>query len=202
MGFEALFEKGRRFDVATVEPVQAGTLRITSGTIAVCDPSSDGEDGVLERRVPNGAYPVLVSRELLHATGEPVIAAAIVRFRDASIAGWQPALPKGKNQADLEPGQHFGYGVDAGIACFVDGALACKLDFEHFEAKVVPKLQAIGGPARCGEVELNAASLVAFNSGVGDGFYVSFWGIDAQGEVPLAARGYGGACSARAPATT
>lgn len=188
MGFEVLFEKGRRFEKATVEPIDAGTLRITSGTVSVCDPSSDGEKGVLERAVPNGAFPVLVSRAYFPKNDVHAIAAAMVKFTDARVVDWQPALPKGEDPATLEPGEYFGYGVDAGIACFVDGARAAKLDFDHFEAKIVPKLEAVGQRDGYGEVELEGAdgrssSLVAFNTGAGDGLYVSFWGFDAKGEL-------------------
>jgi hypothetical protein len=183
MGFEVLFEKGRVFEKATVEPIDAGTLRITSGTVAVCDPSSPGEKGILERSVPNGTYPVLVSRGHFPKNDVHAIAAAMVKFTDRRVVEWQPALPKGEDPATLEPGEYFGYGVDAGIACFVDGSLASKLDFDHFDVQIVPKLEAIGPRDGYGEVPIEDGSLVAFNTGAGDGLYVSFWGFDAKGDL-------------------
>lgn len=183
MGFEVLFEQGRKFDDATVEPREAGKVTIESGTIAVCDPSDRLRGEPLAREVPNGSFPVVVSRARMHETGAHAIAAAMVRFSDASIASWEPALPKGDDPKDLEPGEFFGYGVDAATGCFVDGALGKKLSFDLFEQKIMPAFEAIGPQDGYGEFPIEGGTFVAFNTGAGDGMYASFWGLDAEGRV-------------------
>lgn len=183
MGFEVLFEKGRKFQNATVEPRDAGKVTIQSGSIAVCDPSDKLRDAALAREVPNGSFPVVVSRAEMHRNGVHAIAAAMVRFSDAPIASWEPALPKGEDPVPLEPGEFFGYGVDAATGCFVDGEVAKKLSFDLFEQKIMPAFAAIGPQDGYGEFPIEGGTFVAFNTGAGDGMYASFWGLDTEGRV-------------------
>jgi hypothetical protein len=183
-GFDPLFERGRKFDRGTVEPKAAGTLRLPTGRIVVADPASAGVDtDPLVRTVPPGDYPVEVSVAWIEQNQEHRIAAARVRFSDRPVAKWEPALADGQDPDTLEPGQFFGYGVDAGTACFVDASLL-PLDFDFFDQTIVPAMQKADERLLAGyaEVARGAASVVAFSSGAGDGMYASFWGLDDAGQ--------------------
>jgi hypothetical protein len=183
VGFEPLFEQGRKFAKGTVELRDAGTVSVTSGVIAVGDPSSR-IDKPLARTVPPGRYPVVASVAHLSASDERRVAAAMVRFSDRPIVSWEPALPRGEDPATLEPGQYFGYGVDGGIACFADEALLPALDFDTWEKTIMPAIERADSKGLCAatEIELGGGNVVAFTTGAGDGFYVSFWGLDDSGQ--------------------
>ena len=181
-GFEPLFEAGRRFEKGSVEPRPAGTLAVPSGRIAVGDPAS-GICRALVRAVPPGRYPVSISVATLEEPADRRVAAAMVRFSARPIARWEPALAEGDDPATLQPGQFFGYGVDAGIACFIDAEVAPAIDFDFWEQRIVPTILRSDPKALCASAEVKAedANVVAFTSGAGDGVYASFWGLDAGG---------------------
>jgi hypothetical protein len=184
-GFEVMFEAGHKFAGGTVEPRPVGTIAVPSGRIVVCDPS-DGKTGrrPLARAVPPGTYPVTISVGRLDAIEEQRVAAAMVRFSARPVARWEAAANEGDDPATLKAGQYFGYGVDAGIGCFVDAGTAAGLTFDVWDAKVLTAVLAADPKALCGaaEVAIDGGNLVAFTTGAGDGIYASFWGLDPQGE--------------------
>ena len=47
-------------------------------------------------------------------------ACAMVKFCSESPVRWEMALRPGEDLAELRRNQFFGYGVDAGMGCFVD----------------------------------------------------------------------------------
>jgi hypothetical protein len=184
-GFEVMFEAGHRFAGGTVEPRPAGAVSVPSGRIVVCDPAT-GVPGTrpLARAVPPGRYPVTISVGTLAVVGERRVAAAMVRFSARPIARWEAAAADGDDPATLKTGQYFGYGVDAGVACFADAGTIERLTFEDWELAVVPALRAADPALLCGaaEIVVDGGDLVAFTSGAGDGLYASFWGLDADGQ--------------------
>jgi hypothetical protein len=181
VGFEPLFEAGRTFDEGTVEVHEAGALALPSGRVAVFDPSGGpGQRAPLARAVAPGTYPVLLGVVRLAMRDERRVAAAMLRLRDAPIARWEPALPQGNDPGKLLRGEFFGYGVDGGVACFADGAGASDVDFDLYEQRILmPMLDAQKASPVWGTVAVPEANLVAFTTGAGDGFYASFWGLDA-----------------------
>ena len=94
---------------------------------------------------------------------------------------WEPALRPGQDTRLLGDKEFFGFGVDAGLGCFVDaeGVAAAKeaisWDFEMFmgvDAEHPMKLDLDGGH-----------TMVVFSSGWGDGSYPSWIGRSAEGDV-------------------
>jgi len=181
-GFEPLFTAAADFVDGSIEPTPAGTVALPSGSIIVCDPTSSPSP-VLVRRVPPGRYPVTVSVATMKGTNERRIAAAMVRFSAQPIATWEPALGEAQDPNDLRPGEYFGYGVDGGTACFMDGEMSRSWTFDDHEQSVEPALEAADPTllAAYAEVTTPKGNLIAFAAGAGDDMYASFWALDASG---------------------
>ena len=151
----------------------AGPLHLPSGRLVAADPSSldHGEEPFTVTVAP-GRYPVTIS--LATFTDDPGhrrVAAARLRVADSPTVTWELAVRAGQNVLDLGAGEFFGFGVDAGLGCFVDEdnreRLAGeweRLDFDRFAT-------------------LPGGDLVAWSSGWGDGAYPTWTGRDASGAV-------------------
>ena len=169
-----------------------GTLQVTSGRIVADDPFYlDQEAKPFLRRVPVGCYPLELRMVNLAKWG-PRVAAAIIRFSDAKPVRWEVA----KVEAGAEPGGDE-YWVDSGTGCFADAEAAAAMaraikeyDSRHsegdfFEKVLVPLLpenrlwsEYAGNPTR-------GPNIIMFYSGLGDGAYVSYWGLDESGQPAL-----------------
>jgi hypothetical protein len=177
--FEAAFAGGTRYvdgdgDVLTTRVVEVGKLALRSGTVAVGDPFTNlaaisGPNGP----IPAGAYPVDVC-VITYPNNDCRIAVARLRLADRPATRWVPGSE--------------GAAVDAGTAAFGDGAdidrvlheatsdaLEKALDATYVDTYGTALLDPGGG----------ALSLCAFSSGIGDGVYASWWGLD-DAELPVA----------------
>jgi len=160
-----------------VEKVVAGELVVPSGTIAAFDPLSAVIDTPFTREVPPGLYRV----ELLRTVDKRFALARVMIIRIGVPVRWELATRPGEDARALRPGQVYGYGVDAGVGCFVDGR---NIDAMREEV-VVDAIAAKAGTTDAivcwpGNVDAN---VIAFSAGYGDGVYPSWWGFDALGRV-------------------
>ncbi|MEE6258091.1 DUF4241 domain-containing protein [Plantactinospora sonchi] len=154
----------------------AGTLRLPSGRLVATDPGWLKYDNVpFTVTVPPGDYPVTIS--LATFVDEPDhrrVAAARLDITDRPVVGWELALRDGQEPLDLGAGEFFGFGVDAGLACFADAGTYDRIpDLKsHLDAMIEPRYRVIGD-----------GELVAWSSGWGDGAYPTWIGRDADGDV-------------------
>ncbi len=157
-----------------------GQLKVFSGRISVADPLTHHFDEAappLDREVPKGKFPVEIA--IADLNGDERVACARVRFvQDRLAVRWEPA-----NFADeeLKDGEISGYGVDAGTGSFFDAAL-CSEEFDEDTSE----------DWFCGlddndgywyVAPLKEGNIAMFASGWGDGWYNSYWGFDAEGEL-------------------
>jgi hypothetical protein len=199
---DLLFSAGTRLVVGPREPIPgvggtvivevqtAGTLRMPSGGLIACDPTCiDVSEQVMPdtyreshqpftAAVAPGEYPVLLSlfRWVDDAPG-PREAAAKVAIRDEPVASWEMGLRPGEDLRILGDERFFGFGVDAGTACFFDAIAAPGM------ARLTQKF-ALGyaTTAELSDPE-SGANLIAFHSGWGDGSYPTWISRTASGEV-------------------
>jgi len=178
----------------TVTPI--GDLELPTGEIIACDPLVTGDDWpALSRKVKPGHYPV----SLFEAQGR--VAAAFLRFRPGTPVRWELATMPGQDVATLKDDEIFGYPVDAGLGSFMDKtAMALMSAAQHklkpdqnyyddvLAAEFAPNQDrfVMHHPAAG-----NASNIAMFWSGWGDGFYPSFWGLDAAGEPILLMTDFG-----------
>ncbi len=165
--------------------MELGPLTLPSGQILACDPSWQSFEGrPFARRVLPGRYPVIVTcvgdGDEPHAHDR--IAAAAILLKGELPTRWELALCEGQRLADLQPGELFGYGVDGGTGCFVDTEVAASLaaNKRHVNRLLREFQKAEYRPQLHSFEEMPAIAM--FQSGWGDGFYASYWGLDARDE--------------------
>ncbi|MFG2574490.1 DUF4241 domain-containing protein [Streptomyces sp. NPDC048481] len=177
-GIEQLFSPGTRDTrdgTVAVEPVDAGSLRIPSGRLAVSDPGWISEPRTVA--VPPGEYPVTLS--LSRTPHRAEVAAARVTFLDAPPRAWEMALRPREDLGLLAEGEFYGVGVDTGTVAFMDATRT--VTEEELDEKVfLPLDEAFTVELPGTEPEPN---LIAFRAGRGDGSYPVWIGRTDDGQI-------------------
>jgi hypothetical protein len=193
--FSKLFEDGKVIRTEQWEVTLRGRalcdLLVPTGRVVACDPFTSPDAEPFAREVPAGAYPVTLS--VAHFDdGDERVAAAMVRFAGREAVTWEMALTAEDDPAELGEGEIFGYGVDSGSGCFMDEAAAESLtDRMERDERYVEEMAAemdktyvdTWSWASLAPGETDPSNVVAFSSGVGDGRYASYFGLDAEGNV-------------------
>lgn len=170
-----------RVDDAEVpfEVLDLGLLTLRSGRLVACDPLADLGDEPFDAVLQAGRFPVRLAVIKSPDWGDRTVFARLV-LGEGPVAQWEVACFGGQDAADLDEGDVFGYGVDAGTGCFVDAdtARALLADDEGHQAIVdawIPeKGEGLIYPYGDGDIAV-------FHSGFGDGFYGTYLGYDADG---------------------
>ena len=178
---------------------QMGELVSPTGQIAACDPFVFPEAPPFTVQMSPGRYPVVLS--VAHFDdGDQRVAYATVRIRDGQPHHWEMALVPGQDVASLEPDQIFCYGVDSGTGCFMDPkasqALVERLnDDENYAETLIAEMEKTYVHTRSwANLEMDTttnANLIAFSSGLGDGCYASYFGVDEQGDPMILVTDFG-----------
>ena len=182
-----------RVETVPFRVVEAGALKLPSGRISVADPFVFlTEAKPLAQQVPAGTFPVRLAVADFPSGGLRV-AFARVDFRRAPIARWSMAVTEGQDVSTLKDDEIFGYGVDAGTGSFFDPlagkAAAALLEadpdaWEAWQTKGEANGSKVVGPYFfLLDQPLGEANVIMFGSGWGDGFYASWFGYDADGNV-------------------
>lgn len=201
--FKGLFQNNGK-----METFMAGETDFPSGAVVLADPlaylGQEKYETHLERRIPEGSYPVELA--VCHSSVAGLrIAAARLKLNNRETAAYEPAMPKGKTKADINaPGVFSFFGVDAGMACFADAVTSKEYNYfrtewykshqgkniydDYFAALMqksyeeYPKVQRPGGDFLRWCIPGKEHHIVLFSSGMGDGIYSGYWGLDANGE--------------------
>ena len=181
----------------------AGYTTMLSGNIIVGDPlcylQNDQDERVLGIQIPSGSYPVELAILYSQIAGVR-IAGARLRIQEAHAARYELAEPA---QTDMEKQLLAGFAVDAGLACFCDKeSLKAYHQFlnewyaqhpgknlynDYFAQlfansyEQYPDVQRKGGDFIDWQIPGTSQHIVMFASGLGDGFYQSFWGYSDSG---------------------
>ncbi len=196
MDLQKVFTPGASFQQGgqpvAVEVRRVAELFLPSGRIVACDPLVNPESEPYSRSVAPGTYPVELAIARV-SPDNPRVASARVLFREGTPSRFELASVRAL-PADLGPDEFVGYGVDAGMGCFMDaeaGRLltqACDAlaESQSYYDVLARELQARPDdkpdwvdhrpdPTR-------RENVVVFESGWGDGIYPSYWALDAAGE--------------------
>lgn len=194
-------------DSGTIKVVLAGMADFPTGEVVLADPLAylgSKYETVLDRRIPAGSCPVHLSVCLSPIAGLR-IGAAKLSVSEKPVIRYEIAMPKGKKREDLgKPGVFTFFGVDTGLACFADGKISeeSRIFFEKWAQenpgknkysdyfaslfqesfKACPQFQNQGGSFLEWKLPDSGHRTVLFSSGMGDGVYSGYWGLDAQGE--------------------
>lgn len=192
--FQRYFHKSENIEIHRV-----GEVFFPSGEVVLADPlaylGSERYEAHLKRRIPVGSYPVELS--IFHSP-LPMVGLRIAAIRLVLMSG---------EAVRYEPAEGEGLcllGVDAGMACITDrvisreyGAFLKKWhkgnpDKNHYDDyfaalfqksyEEFPQKQREGGDFIQWSIPDTQHSLIMAASGLGDGAYVGFWGMNEQGD--------------------
>ena len=190
--FETAFIKGttQKGNIVPINlyGVTIGKIKIVSGRIIACDPLHTDEYGIPYTQVfPTGEFPVQLS---IAQTGEEdLIAFARINFSEEPVERWELALLEGQKPIPVGDDDIHGFGVDGGIGIFVDAEAKKALD----QSKLID--DELYGPLnqemdkhyhntwRYTMYSFGQHNLAAFTTGMGDGRYGTYIGLDANGKI-------------------
>lgn len=200
--FQGLFQNNDKLETFIV-----GETDFPSGNIVLADPLSylgnEKYQTPLERTIPAGSYPVELS--ICHSKIAGLrIAAARLKISNKKIVNYELALAdKFKLNISERPDAFSLFGVDAGLACFADADIATEYNAfttgwykenkgkniydDYFAAlfqksyEQYPALQRDGGDFLLWQIPQTGHRLIMFASGMGDGIYSGYWGLDEDG---------------------
>jgi len=201
--FDMLFTKSAKMEV-----IRAGEADFLTGEVVLADPVAylgTRYETVLDKKIPAGSYAVELSICRSQIAG-PRIAGARLQVSSRQAVDYEIAMQKGNKREDLgKPKVWTFFGVDTGLACFADAQVSegCRRFFEKWQrenpgknkyeecfAPVFqksfeenPALQNPGGNFCTWELPEIGQRTVLFSSGMGDGIYSGYWGLDADGEI-------------------
>ncbi|MCH5204879.1 MAG: DUF4241 domain-containing protein [Oscillospiraceae bacterium] len=187
-----------------------GQVDVPSGRVVVADPlcymfGDHVTAPVLKREIPKGTYPAEIALFRNKLTGIRICTARL-KIKDTEAVRYELAESVEETAAaKFKDGVMHGFPVDAGMMCFCDseGAKDYRTflgnwhknnpDKNHYDdyfaaffaesAKNLPQFQREDGDFIEWTNPENSQRLVMIASGLGDGFYQSFWGFDDKGEI-------------------
>ncbi|HEU4881977.1 MAG TPA: DUF4241 domain-containing protein [Longimicrobium sp.] len=173
---------------ATFQTRMVGTFSLPSGRLVACDPFICQEAAAFAGSVPRGEFPLAFA--IADFGGERRLAFARLAFTAAPVVRWELALTEGQDPSTLQPGEIFGYGVDSGTGAFMDldawRAFTARMkDDEGWSEQLVDDLDQEERPEWL-LLSSGPGSVAMFSSGFGDGFYATYWGYDAAGNLAAA----------------
>lgn len=200
--FRMLFTESTKIRV-----IRAGEADFPTGEVVLADPITylgTRYETVLHKKIPAGSYPVELSVCLSRVAGLRIAAARLLLSETPAVS-YEVAMPKGKERADFGvPGVFTFFEVDAGLACFADSALSeeNRIFFEQWEkenpgknkyldyfaalfkesCQAHPEFQNQGTGFLEWKLPKSGKRAVLFSSGMGDGIYSGYWGLDADGK--------------------
>ena len=191
----------------TFDEVKVGDLYLPTGKIICSDPFFMDTVTPFNHAVTPGKYPAVISIYKVEE-GHHRVAYGRIRFSNTPAVRWEQAITEDLSEeqvASIQPGEFFGYGVDAGLASFTDAetkeVFTKTMDeFYHKDpnSNYYDNLLAAEFKAGAGSNPLSRSegdwnnhfpvkgddrNVVMFSSGWGDGTYPVYWGYDAAGNV-------------------
>ncbi|MBD2314157.1 DUF4241 domain-containing protein [Desertifilum sp. FACHB-1129] len=178
----------------TLTSYQLGHLILTSGKLVACDPLVFPGTDPFDVQFKPGHYPVILSVAHNSKDDNITVAYAMLRLSEQIPVKWELATKFGENLSTLSENEVFGYGVDSGTGCFMDADTSQIIvdqcwEAETYEESLTCKLEetieenySLGyNWANLCVDDSTQANVIAFDSGVGDGFYASYFGLDIEG---------------------
>lgn len=177
-----------------IESFDAGKLHLSSGNIVACDPLITNDKEAFKTTFPVGDFPIHIHKE----RESNCVAYVEVVFSEKEVKRWEMAVCEGQNIADLQGEEIFGYPVESGMGCLMDVETQGLLndleqllyrrkgvDFmgiygEFFHEYFFDENGAIDQFALLKPNDEKPHNLIAFETGLGEGFYASYIGFDEE----------------------
>ncbi|MFD1000273.1 DUF4241 domain-containing protein [Ohtaekwangia kribbensis] len=194
-------------DTVDLEEVSIGEIHLPTGKIIAGDPFFIYDNKPFKTKVNPGNYPVKL---LIYKVEEDHyrIAFAKIQFSGNQAIHWTLALTEDitdEQIKSLQPGEFFGYGVDAGLGCFIDqetntifNSVMDKFSKDNPDKNYYDDVLAEEFRTTSGQHPLSRDlgdwdnhfpkqgdnhNVIMFASGWGDGSYPTYWGTDLNGKI-------------------
>jgi len=185
--FVALFQTNE-LEGKELNTIEIGKLQVESGQLLVADPFRSGlpDTYPLARTIPTGQYLGSIQTCLIEGWGERVVY-ALLSLTDTPPASWEPALT-----TQPGPPKHHVV-VKGGLAAFCDQQTAKRLgqicseilpnkpDFNYYTERMQNDFAGHELWAEHHPDPGQPANILVFTSGLGDGNYPVYWGLDPNG---------------------
>ncbi len=201
--FERFFQPNKE-----IKTLLVGESDFPTGEVVLADPLAylgTKYETDLARKIRSGSYPVELSFYYSKIVGIRIAAARLVISNHEAVR-YELAMPKGYTTKDIgKQGVWSFFGVDMGLTCFSDLQVAEKYkEFieqwgeEHPKGNIYtdyfaeffqksfekyPDFQKDSGSFLLWQIPETEYRLILFASGMGDGVYSGYWGLDTEGEV-------------------
>ena len=194
-------------NTADLKVYKMGECEFPTGKVITADPlcylQKQENISIKEKRIVPGIYPVEVSVMDSELVGKRIVGARL-KISKNQVVGYEPADCTVDNQKEngmILPG----YPVECGMGCFCDEQAAqsywkflegwyqehedgniyddyfAELFAESY--RMVPDYQREEGDLLMWNNPLDGSQIAMFSSGMGDGFYSDYWGVDASGAI-------------------
>jgi len=165
---------------------EVGNLKITSGKIIAGDPALLFNAEPFKYEFPKGEFPVEVAIARLPQIDR--IGFARVRFSNAKVHEWQFAIEADEKDTLIVGEDYYGYSTNAGLWTFIDTSAAHYLNemnvYKYWKNVILGN---IGDEQAKHIIQLpfpyEYANLAVVESGMGDGFYSPYVGLDKDGNI-------------------
>ncbi|OUS28660.1 hypothetical protein A9Q99_11655 [Gammaproteobacteria bacterium 45_16_T64] len=189
--YDSAFEEGcsitrdeGRFDMRVKS---AGDIIISSGELIGADPFILVGDAPFVQTVPVGTFPVRLA--VAKIDDDERVALARIDFATDTVVQWEMALLPEQDPDALEEDEIYGFTTDAGAACFMDKDSSAALKNEirdgsdFFEELMEEMDENFESTWAWANMELETGNIVSFMSGYGNGYYATYFGKNAAGDV-------------------
>ena len=169
--------------------LEIGDLYIPSGRVLACDPIHMYDLDPFTREIAPGRYPVTLGVVEERAGDTKRVAYSMIRLRDEAPVEWELAKKARPSIDAREDAEVHGFGVDVGLGGYMDlGAgnlLRQRMDagdgfhndiFEAVEENEPEWANIVIDPT-------TGLNIVVFETGSGDGLFLSYWGCNDTGHV-------------------
>lgn len=161
------------------------SLAISSGRVVAFDPLYPPDiPDPFDLQIAPGSYEVFITFVALGRRYR--IAAAGMVLADSEVVDWS-VLPLRDDEGLIMEGA-WNYAVDSALGCFADADVPAELsrddyDYDQYWKRVIDAVSE-PRPEGCEWAKVTVAdglTLVCFGSGLGDGIYTSYLGVDSEG---------------------
>ena len=187
------FDSGRILKSRSVQVAmkchETGDIFLPTGWIVACDPIYLYDLDPFVHQIAPGHYPVVLSIAQARHSGIQRVAFAKLRVTDESPVSWQLAAKARQHTSEAEDDSAHGYGVDVALGSFMDMKAAKLLrekrnEDDRYHDYIFEQVE--GNSPDWANIMLDPATglnYTVFQTGFGDGTYISYWGYDDLGNI-------------------
>jgi Protein of unknown function (DUF4241) len=168
--------------------VNIGEINIESGKIIACDPILMHQAVPFSQIFPTGKFPVQLAIAKIKL--DERVAFSRILFSNKPVASWRYALHNGEKEMSIFDTTFYGYSVDGGVGIFIDSTANFAFNAMSTTDNALPERVFMSEMDKHTRQTWQYAvynfgnhNLATFSTGLGDGSYGTYIGLDKEGNV-------------------